>query len=144
MDRIRCLRLVFVAALAVPLLLLVAGCGSTTKAGARSVRVTERDFAIRAPKRIAAGDVDLVVDNDGPDAHELILVRLDGRPLPLRQDGLTVDEEVLERRTLGGLEPGNPGAMRHLRVHLTPGRYELFCNMYGHYRGGMRTQVVVG
>jgi uncharacterized cupredoxin-like copper-binding protein len=28
-------------------------------------------------------------------------------------------------------------------VKLRPGRYELFCNMAGHYLGGMRVQLVV-
>jgi uncharacterized cupredoxin-like copper-binding protein len=27
-------------------------------------------------------------------------------------------------------------------VKLRPGRYELFCNMAGHYLGGMRAQLV--
>jgi uncharacterized cupredoxin-like copper-binding protein len=30
-----------------------------------------------------------------------------------------------------------------LRVRLTPGRYEFFCNMSGHYLGGMHTVIVV-
>jgi uncharacterized cupredoxin-like copper-binding protein len=28
-------------------------------------------------------------------------------------------------------------------LHLRPGRYELFCNMAGHYLGGMRAELVV-
>jgi uncharacterized cupredoxin-like copper-binding protein len=28
-------------------------------------------------------------------------------------------------------------------LHLKPGRYELFCNMAGHYLGGMRAALVV-
>jgi uncharacterized cupredoxin-like copper-binding protein len=30
-----------------------------------------------------------------------------------------------------------------LRLHLRPGRYVMFCNMSGHYLGGMDTDVVV-
>jgi uncharacterized cupredoxin-like copper-binding protein len=54
-----------------------------------------------------------------------------------------VDEEALEPRILGMLEPGAPGDVRTLRVHLSPGRYVLFCNMSGHYLGGMRRTLVV-
>jgi len=107
------------------------------------MHVSERDFRIGAPKRLGAGTVDLAVRNAGPDAHELIAVRTDGGRLPLRSDGATIDEEALEDVEVGALEPGEPGAMRHLRIRLKPGRYELFCNMAGHYAGGMHRQLVV-
>jgi hypothetical protein len=108
-----------------------------------SVRVTERDFHIRAPKRLPDGDVVLRVKNRGPDDHELLVVRTGGDELPMRKDGLTVDEEALEDQTVGVLEAGMPGSVRRLRLHLRPGRYELFCNMSGHYLGGMEAEVVV-
>jgi uncharacterized cupredoxin-like copper-binding protein len=92
---------------------------------------------------VSSGEVRLSVRNKGPDAHELIIVRARGLQLPLRRDGLTVNEEALERATAGVLEPGSPGGLRELRVHLAPGRYVLFCNMSGHYLGGMRAELVV-
>jgi len=105
--------------------------------------VTERDFHIGAPVEVAAGLADLAVHNEGPDAHELIVVREQGSRLPLRADGTTVDEDGLKRETAGVLEPGDPGAHRNLFVRLKPGRYVLLCNMSGHYRGGMHTDLVV-
>ena len=97
-----------------------------------------------APAQVPAGDVRLRVRNLGPDRHEVLVVRRpDGRPLPLRADGLTLDEDALEAQTVGVLEPGEPGGVRDLDVHLAPGRYELFCNMSGHYLGGMHTEVEV-
>jgi uncharacterized cupredoxin-like copper-binding protein len=107
------------------------------------VRIAERDFRISAPKHLASGDVVLSVRNNGPDAHELIVVRTRGARLPLRADGSTVSEEKLEPRVLGALEPGKPGSDRRLTLHLPPGRYTLFCNMSGHYLGGMHTELVV-
>ena len=66
------------------------------------------------------------------------------KPLPLRTDGVTADEDAFEPRiTVGALEPGAPGGTRHVHVHLAPGRYVLFCNMSGHFLGGMRTPVDV-
>ena len=41
------------------------------------------------------------------------------------------------------LEPGQPGSVRELALHLRPGRYVLLCNMSGHYLGGMHTELVV-
>jgi uncharacterized cupredoxin-like copper-binding protein len=108
-----------------------------------TVRVTERDFSISAPKVVTSGDLSLIVHNKGPDTHELIVVRAGGARLPLRLDGLTVDEEALQARSPGSLGGGSPGSVRRLRLHLAPGRYVLFCNMAGHYLGGMHTELVV-
>jgi uncharacterized cupredoxin-like copper-binding protein len=107
------------------------------------VRVTENDFTIHVPSRIAAGEVRLLVHNRGPDMHELIVVRMSSVDLPLRPDAATVDEEGLEPLTVGALEPGPPGSVRELDMRLRPGRYELFCNMAGHYLGGMSATFTV-
>jgi uncharacterized cupredoxin-like copper-binding protein len=123
-------------------LLVASGCSSQPARGG-SVRVTERDFHISAPDSVPAGDVQLAVSNRGPDAHELIIVRTHGSRLPLRTDGSTVDEEALDPVTTGTLEPGESGSVRDLKVDLAPGRYEMFCNMSGHYLGGMHTDLVV-
>jgi uncharacterized cupredoxin-like copper-binding protein len=106
--------------------------------------VKERDFRITvAPRRVRAGTVTLRVRNQGPDTHELLIVRSSVRTLPLRTDGLTVNEETLEPETVAVIEGKKPGAEEELVVHLTPGHYELLCNMAGHYLGGMRAELVV-
>jgi uncharacterized cupredoxin-like copper-binding protein len=106
----------------------------------RTVRISEHDFHIKAPKNVSAGDVTFEVHNKGPDAHELLVVRA-RKTLPMRADGLTADEDALH--PLGTLEPGNTGSVRELHLHLAPGRYELLCNMSGHYLGGMHRVFVV-
>ena len=135
------------AALAVLAAALLSSCSSSSSHRAKAgdgVRVTLRDFRIKvAPARVRAGDVRLLVRNQGPDTHELIIVRAGrGRgPLPLRSDGLTVDEEALP--SVGEEDDWSPGRRSELVLHLKPGRYELFCNMAGHYLGGMRAELVV-
>ena len=131
------------ALLASALAAATAGCGGGGRDAVPTLKITERDFAIRAPKHARAGKVTLLVDNEGPDSHELIVVREGGSRLPLRRDGVTVNEEALEPRIAGTLEPGTSGAIRRLTVRLAPGRYELLCNMSGHYLGGMHAQLVV-
>jgi uncharacterized cupredoxin-like copper-binding protein len=125
----------------------LAACSSGTSARSRDaavVRVTERDFRIIvSPVRVPAGDVRVVLRNRGPDAHELIIVRAKGNRLPLRTDALTVDEETLDPATAGALEAEPPGSVHTMRLHLRPGRYDMFCNMAGHYLGGMRAELVV-
>jgi uncharacterized cupredoxin-like copper-binding protein len=127
-------------------LLALAGCGggSSSSSDVRVVRIGERDFHITAPRHLAPGRVRLQVANDGPDLHELIVVRDPSGALPMRTDGVTVNEEALAPVELGSLEPGTPGSVRALTVTLRPGRYEIFCNMAGHYMGGMHAVLVVG
>jgi hypothetical protein len=133
------------AALAV-LTLGASGCGSTQSAGGGVpvVNITEKDFHISAPTRIPAGEVILRVHNDGPDEHELIAARAPANwKLPIRDDGFTLDEEAVQSSEPGALEPGVPVSTRTLRVKLVPGKYVFFCNLSGHFMGGMHADVVV-
>ncbi len=126
-------------------MLAVSGCGSSADSGhsKKEVEVWVKDFHIKAPQRVPAGDVTFEMYNKGPDHHELIVIRDDGRRLPLRGDDLTVDEDGLGPAVAGALEPEPPG--EHLvSMRLKRGRYWLICNMAGHYMGGMRTRVVAG
>jgi uncharacterized cupredoxin-like copper-binding protein len=140
-------RLIAVAILAVAVL-TISGCsgsGQPKRTAGEQIRVAERDFKLSlAKKRVRAGDVTLAVTNKGPDSHELIVVKSKSARLPLRRDGMTVDEDALKlKHSIAGLfEPSEPGH-HSLSLHLSPGRYELLCNMTGHYFGGMRTQLVV-
>jgi len=125
-------------------LLLASTSSRAAATGTRpTLKITERDFSIKAPQHVRAGTVTLTVTNNGPDTHELIVVRSNGAPLPLRADGLTVDEARVEPRTVGSLAGGGPHTTRTLHVHLAPGRYVLFCNMAGHFLGGMHRTLVV-
>jgi uncharacterized cupredoxin-like copper-binding protein len=138
-------RLLAVAILAVAVLAIL-GCSGNEQdksSRAREIRVTERDFKIHVTRKaVPAGAVTLAVNNKGPASHELIVVKSRSSRLPLRHDGMTVDEDALEPVIPGALEPERPGPHR-LKLRLTPGRYELICNMSGHYFGGMRTELTV-
>jgi uncharacterized cupredoxin-like copper-binding protein len=128
------------------LLLAVTACGGNPSAGrapVQIVHVTERDFVIRLPHELDAGTVRFVVKNNGPVSHEFILVRAPHGRLPMRADGITVDEDALEPLTVGTLETAGPGPSRSLQVHLAPGRYIVFCNMAGHYMSGMSSRLRV-
>ena len=112
--------------------------GSTT-----SLSVVERDFAVQTVKHVAAGDVVLRVRNRGPGSHELLVVRAPAGKLPFRSDGLTIDEDAVSKAEVGVLEPDHAGVTRELHLRLAPGRYVLFCNMSGHFLGGMHADLVV-
>jgi hypothetical protein len=125
------------------LALAVSGCGSAQHAQIPGVSVDEKDFNITVPGTLRAGEATLTVHNHGPDRHELIVARVSETAPALRTDGLTVDEEALEKAEVGALEPGEPGSVRELSLKLAPGRYLFFCNMAGHFLGGMHHEVVV-
>lgn len=131
------------AAVAVVAVVITAACGSSAPtAQGTVVKVVESDFEIKVQTNVTAGDVVLTVHNQGPDDHELIVVPAPVGDLPMRGSGLTVAEESFKPEPLGVLEPGAPGSDRTLQLHLQPGRYVLFCNMSGHYLGGMHEILV--
>jgi uncharacterized cupredoxin-like copper-binding protein len=109
----------------------------------QTVRVTEKDFRISAPEQLRAGEVRFVSQNEGPDTHELIVVRDDGGPLPLRTDGLTVNEEALQPRIVASADGFASQTHVEVTARLRPGRYTLLCNMAGHYLAGMHREIVV-
>jgi uncharacterized cupredoxin-like copper-binding protein len=128
------------------LVLVLTACGSHRAAGPAGslVSVKESDYRIvLRPSRVPAGRVRVTIDNIGPANHEMILVRALPDGLPLRTDGLTVNEEAITPREVVALEPAVPGTVRHVDVDLPKGEYEVFCNMAGHFMGGMRAFLTV-
>ncbi|HZQ29262.1 MAG TPA: hypothetical protein VFA94_16320 [Acidimicrobiales bacterium] len=90
-------------------------------------------------------DVVIRLTNHGPTTHELNVVRTDhpANALPLRADGLTVDDASPAIHHVAEAEGLDIGDHRTLRLHLTPGRYVFYCNMEGHYPGRMFTSFEV-
>jgi len=121
-----------------------AGGAHSQRTSPPQIRVAERDFRVKAPRHVSAGRFELRVTNSGPDTHELFVVRASTTKLPVRSDGLTLDEDAFKPRTAGTVDGIPPGDTRTLRVTLARGRYVLFCNMAGHYLAGMHTELVVG
>src|SRR5689334_12588321 len=122
---------------------LVSRAADATAKSPSVVRVFERDFHISLVHgRISAGTVVFRVTNRGPDEHEFIVIHADGG-LPLRPDGITLDEDALTKSIAGSIEPAPAGETHILRLQLKPGRYALVCNMFGHYMGGMHAALVV-
>ncbi|HKP18019.1 MAG TPA: hypothetical protein VJT84_06025 [Gaiellaceae bacterium] len=109
----------------------------------RLVYMTVEDFKINAPASIRPGRLRLQLHNLGPDSHELLIAPLRAARLPLRRDGLTVDEDALEPLHPVEIEAVEEGDTEETDVDLRRGRYVLFCNMAGHYLGGMHRTLVV-
>lgn len=101
-----------------------------------------------SPSLVDAGEVSLRVWNAGMMVHELVV-------LPLPPDGAGTDPigrdgRVSEAGSLGevsrscGRGSGDgiaPGAVSWVTLRLALGRYELICNLPGHYAMGMFTEL---
>ena len=100
----------------------------------------EHDFRLVASKTVLPpGTVTFHVENHGPSTHEFVVdetfYRADA--LPLEKSGLQVNEASARLHTADSLGEIRVGTTRDLTMKLTPGHYVMFCNLEGHYLGGM-------
>lgn len=93
---------------------------------------------------VSAGRVTFDVVNDSKDIiHEMLVAPIASTDvdLPYNADEYRVDEEAAGYLgEVSELDPGKGGA---LTVDLEPGQYLLFCNIPGHFIGGMWTVLTV-
>jgi uncharacterized cupredoxin-like copper-binding protein len=133
------------AALALAVPLTVARRQEPTPSGT-PVNVLLDDFRVRQDAAVVtAGTVSFRIRNQGPTTHEFILVRTDRAPdkLPLQRDGLTVNEEAPGIDLLDEAEGLDIDDRQTLDLRLAPGHYVMYCNLEGHYLGGMYAALTV-
>ena len=100
---------------------------------------------------VPAGTISLRVANTGSLVHELVVLPLpQGQQVGERTVGTDnrVDETGSLSEASHSCGPGagdgiNPGSIGWVTLNLAPGRYELICNLPGHYAAGMYTQLTV-
>ncbi|HYY82702.1 MAG TPA: cupredoxin domain-containing protein [Actinomycetes bacterium] len=133
------------AALALAVLLTAARQHEAAPLGT-PVYVQLDDFRVRPDAAVVtAGTVRFRILNQGPSTHELNVVRTARAPgkLPLQRDGLTVNEDAPGLDHLDEAEGLDIGDRRTMVLRLAPGHYVLYCNMEGHYLGGMHADFTV-
>jgi uncharacterized cupredoxin-like copper-binding protein len=100
---------------------------------------------------VVHGKVSFLVTNAGSIPHEMLVVPLAGTQSagtrPVGRDG-RVDEagslgEASATCADGEGEGILPSTAGWVTLDLPPGRYELFCNLQGHYLAGMYTELTV-
>ena len=122
-----------------------AGSTATSPAddGGTAIAATEKDFSIGIdPSEVAAGEVTFTINNEGPSAHEFVVVQTDTAPgdLPVKdglveEDGITVVDEA---------EDIAPSTTATLTIDdLEAGSYVIICNLPGHYEQGMNVGLKV-
>ena len=100
---------------------------------------------------VAHGTVSFLVTNGGGINHEMVILPLpDSQTVGTRPIGgvAKIDEagslgEASNTNGKGAGEGVAPGASSWTTVTLTPGQYELVCNLPGHYSAGMYTRLTV-
>ena len=120
----------------------LAGCGadpSDSGGGtSNSVNGVVKEWSVTVDAGSAmAGEVNFTVANQGSIGHEFLVVKtdievgkipLDGDHFPEPADGLEVIDEIGEFPK---------GTTESLTLMLEPGKYQLVCNLPGHYAAGM-------
>lgn len=122
------------------------GCSRQPDLPTADVVARLEDFKIHlSAKQVPAGNVVFGLTNDGPTVHEVVVARTDRRSgdLVLGKDGISVAEEARGFRVLGEDESVRLSEQDVLELVLKPGHYVLFCNLEGHYLGGMHTDLEV-
>jgi uncharacterized cupredoxin-like copper-binding protein len=118
------------------------GSTATSPGGGAGIAATEKDFSIAIdPTEVAAGEVTFTINNEGPSAHEFVVVQTDTAPgdLPVKdglveEDGITVVDEA---------EDIAPSTTATLTIDLDAGQYVIICNLPGHYQQGMNVGLKV-
>ena len=129
---------------------ILADMGMTTMMGG-DAPMGARMTLDATPTTVPAGAITLVAQNSGWRTHELVLLRLTAGSGPGQQVPGT-DGKVDEAGSLGeasascaaGTGQGiTAGAVGWTTLTLSPGRYELVCNLKNHYANGMHQELDV-
>jgi uncharacterized cupredoxin-like copper-binding protein len=116
--------------------LLAAAVTATSALGAAgtSVNVKLKEFeVIPTLKAVKAGKVTFTVTNIGKREHELVVMKTTVAPGKLP---LNAKNRVSEKGVVGEAGDVKPGMTKKLTLRLSAGKYQLLCNLPGHYKAG--------
>jgi uncharacterized cupredoxin-like copper-binding protein len=135
-----------------------AGCGDDDdgggEAGGREVNVVVSEFIVEPEQEsVDAGEVTFVVDNQGGDIHEFLVVdAASADDLPVDNDGAFDEAAFGEDQVLDEVEDIESGDTAELTLDLEAGTYLLLCNVVeeeetgeveSHFAEGMHTTFTV-
>lgn len=101
-------------------------------AAAPEVHFTAKDFTFEGPDSVASGWTTVVLHNDGPSLHHLMLLRLEeGKTMEdlvaaFEQMGPT-DMPPMWAVPAGGVNPPDPGADTRATLNMAAGNYAIVC-----------------
>lgn len=123
--------------------------GDASAAESRVEVVLSEFIVTPTPTEVAAGTITLALDNQGGDAHELVVVKgEDPAGLPTGDDGGVDEDGLADGAFIGEVEPFPAGETCEGTFALDAGTYVLFCNIVeeeddgtieSHFAEGMAT-----
>jgi uncharacterized cupredoxin-like copper-binding protein len=145
------------AAVVVGVVSFAIGCGDDDDGGAAAgggeVNVVLSEFIVEPdPDSADAGEITFVVDNQGGETHEFVVVEAaSADELPLADDESFDEEAFGEENVLGEVEDVASGDTEDLTLDLEPGSYLLLCNIVeeedgeseSHFAEGMHASFTV-
>ena len=130
---------------------VASGCGGTSQADttAQKKPATERSGdpvsatlsewkVATSSQQASAGKVTFDAKNTGKAPHEFVVIKTD-KPAGKLGTGARVPESG----NVGETGDIAPGASKSVSLKLKPGHYALICNLPGHYKLGMHTDLTV-
>jgi len=133
--------------------LVVSGCGADPSdvlgalaphgiapSGGSAVNGLLDEWRVRADvDTVRAGPVSFTFENNGTQVHEMLITRTDIRPGQIPVDPATnrFNEDDPASKVLDEISELDPGKTGSVTLNLTPGTYQLVCNVAGHYTNGM-------
>ena len=115
------------------------GDGTDADAVSNDLHGSVAEWAVNVDAAKAkAGEVSFTMENRGTIQHEFLVVKTtyEHGMIPLGADN-RFDEEDKGLSVIDEIPEWAPGVTNTLKVKLEPGKYELLCNIEGHYKNGM-------
>lgn len=135
-----------IAFMTAALLLVLAGCGSSTTSSGTSANgqptFVLSEFKITLQGTIPAGQVNVNIDNQGGEAHEVVIVTgSDPAALPKKADGSVDEDKIPEANKVGetGDVPARSSTTKTFAFK--PGTYVAFCNIVDQMGGSGSTMM---
>ena len=152
-------RLIATAGAFVLIVTACGGMGANSTVASKPGQFRLDEWSITADQtKLSAGRQTITATNVGHHTHELVIVKAtDAASLPTKSDG-SVDEDQLDRVTVGEIADVPAGVSRHKVFDLRPGSYVAFCNIVSsmgmgngmmggmehvHFEAGMYTEFTV-
>ena len=103
------------------------------------IKVTLNEWGVSSSAQNAkAGKIPFVVHNAGKAPHEMVVIKTDKTAAKLGNG-----TRVSEAGNVGEAGDVPVGATKKVTIKLKPGHYALICNLPGHYKMGMHTDLTV-
>ncbi|MBK5233193.1 MAG: hypothetical protein JJE13_09465 [Thermoleophilia bacterium] len=113
---------------------------TTAPANAEIVQVSMVEMAFKVdPSTVKAGNVTFDMSNDGTVPHELVVIKTNTKAGDLPTDS---SGEASEAGAVGEAEVDS-GKTDELTLKLASSHYALICNLPGHYKAGMYSDINV-